>query len=74
MNSEKKFCLKCSKKLVAIHDERINGNKTKFDWNSRKYHKKCWLIIKKEEEFKEQLKRYENYSECMEIYSNMLKK
>lgn len=40
MNNNK--CLKCGKTLKAIGDNRKNGKSHK-DWNTRQYHKKCWL-------------------------------
>lgn len=38
------LCEHCGKKLVAIGNRRKNG-KSHDDWDSRKYHKKCWLVM-----------------------------
>lgn len=53
-------CTHCGKVLVTIGKSRENGKnfstyKTKqnnfnHDWDTRKYHKKCWLEIKKNQE------------------------
>lgn len=37
-------CAYCERTLVPIGNKRSNG-KPHNDWNSRKYHKKCFLII-----------------------------
>ena len=42
-------CEFCGKSLVAIHSSRKNGKLGK-DWDSRKYHKKCWKIMKSEQD------------------------
>lgn len=39
-------CLLCKKKLVPIGINRTNGKQTHTDWKNRKYHKKCWKIMK----------------------------
>lgn len=36
------FCQYCFKSLVPIGDRRKNGAPHK-DWDSRQYHKKCWI-------------------------------
>jgi len=38
-------CLLCKNKLVSIGSRRVNGA-YHDDWDSRKYHKKCWKQIK----------------------------
>jgi len=43
---ENKYCSRCQKVLQAIGNSRKNGKKHD-DWESRKMHKKCWLIDKK---------------------------
>jgi hypothetical protein len=42
-------CWHCGKKLVPIGHKRINGA-SHDDWKTRKFHKECWLELKKEEE------------------------
>lgn len=37
-------CEYCRKKLVPIGNARKNG-KLHRDWNTRKYHKKCWIKV-----------------------------
>lgn len=37
-------CEYCNKKLVPIGNARKNG-KYHNDWNTRKYHKKCWITV-----------------------------
>jgi len=37
-------CKLCKRKLVPIGRSRKNG-KFHNDWNTREYHKKCWLKI-----------------------------
>lgn len=43
-------CQRCHKKLVPIGGARDNGSSSHDDWSTRKYHKKCWKEMKKEEE------------------------
>jgi hypothetical protein len=43
------YCELCKKKLVAIGRDRSRGKKTHTDWKTRKYHKKCYIIIKDRE-------------------------
>lgn len=43
------YCHRCCKKLVPIGTSRENGA-DHSDWPTRKYHKKCWKELKKEEE------------------------
>lgn len=38
-------CLHCDKPLRTIGKARIDGKSHK-DWSTRKYHKKCYLILK----------------------------
>jgi hypothetical protein len=40
----KNRCRYCEGTLVSIGNSRVNGAGHK-DWNSRKYHKKCWVFI-----------------------------
>ena len=42
-------CEECGGKLVAIDNRRLNG-KDHDDWDTRKYHKKCWIKIQKGED------------------------
>ena len=44
----KKICLYCNKTLVPIGNSRING-KFHDDWQTRKYHKKCYFEIQNEQ-------------------------
>lgn len=45
-------CKFCNEPLVSVGNKRKNGaNHT--DWEGRDLHKKCWKIIRKEEELKE---------------------
>lgn len=39
------YCKLCEGRLVPIGNARINGA-DHYDWNTRLYHKKCWLEIK----------------------------
>ena len=43
---ENKYCTRCQKVLQVVGNSRKNGKKHD-DWESRKMHKKCWLIDKK---------------------------
>lgn len=55
-----KDCERCGKVLVSIGNNRENGKnfstykskKTNFnaDWDTRRFHKKCWIEIKKAQE------------------------
>lgn len=49
-------CIRCNKKLVPIADKRKNGTTRHNDWNSRKYHKKCYLEIIERERLEEYFK------------------
>ena len=42
-------CLACGKPLKLIGVERVNGRRNYKDWETREYHKQCYLKIKKEE-------------------------
>ena len=42
-------CKLCDKAIVAINNSRKNGKIGK-DWDTRKYHKKCWKKLKEEHE------------------------
>ncbi len=42
------LCHCCGGKLVPIGDARINGARHR-DWQSRRYHKKCWLAARRGE-------------------------
>ncbi len=42
-------CWKCNKMLVPVGSSRQNGA-FHDDWEGRILHKKCWIVIKKEEE------------------------
>jgi hypothetical protein len=44
-------CELCSKKIVSIGHKRKNGKNHK-DWDSRKYHKKCYNLNESYEKFK----------------------
>lgn len=41
-----KVCQYCKKKLVPIGKARKKGKRTHNDWDTRKYHKKCFIKIK----------------------------
>ena len=43
------YCEHCCKKLVPIGRARENGKQTHDDWTRRKYHKKCWKELMKDE-------------------------
>lgn len=49
-----KLCLHCNKPLVAIGTNRKNGA-PHGDWDTRKYHKKCWADVKYEKELKQKI-------------------
>ena len=42
-------CKLCDKAIVAINNSRKNGKIGK-DWDTRKYHKKCWKKLKEEQD------------------------
>ena len=42
-------CLAYGKPLKLIGVERVNGRRNYKDWETREYHKQCYLKIKKEE-------------------------
>lgn len=44
-----KKCEYCDKPLVSIGRERANGKRSHGDWETRKYHKKCWKQMKDDE-------------------------
>jgi hypothetical protein len=52
-------CEKCKKALVAIADKRQNG-KIGNDWDTRKYHKKCYKELIAEMELREYIRRKYN--------------
>ncbi len=60
-------CKFCNETLVSIGNKRKNGaNHT--DWEGRDLHKKCWKIIRKEEELKERCgKSIEEYDSNSDI-------
>ena len=39
------LCLACGKPIQAIGDRRANGAAGLRDWDERKYHKKCHIMI-----------------------------
>ena len=43
-----KKCLHCNRAMVAIGDKRANGGMTN-EWETRKYHKKCFKEIRRNE-------------------------
>ena len=43
-----KKCLHCNRAMVAIGNERANGGMT-IEWETRKYHKKCFNEIRRNE-------------------------
>jgi hypothetical protein len=45
-----RWCAHCHRRLVPVGDGRLNG-RAHGDWNSRRYHKKCWKILKDEGAF-----------------------
>jgi hypothetical protein len=47
---ETRRCRRCGEVLVAIGNERANGNPCQEDWDDRSYHKKCWREMMKERE------------------------
>jgi hypothetical protein len=48
-------CLECGKALCAIGHRRVNG-KNHPDWESRKYHKQCYVLVEAEHEQEEREK------------------
>jgi hypothetical protein len=54
-----KKCQLCGKSLVPIGLARKNG-KTHQDWNSREYHKKCWMIFKERSLILEEIEQHKN--------------
>ena len=57
-------CEYCDKPLVAIGTARGNGKSSHGDWDTRKYHKKCW---------KEQKNFSYVYNICQPIANNTLR-
>ena len=57
-------CEYCDKPLVAIGTARGNGKSSHGDWDTRKYHKKCW---------KEQKNFSYVYNICRPIANNTLR-
>ena len=55
MVSNNNKCLKCGRALTSIGLDRKNGRTTEDkynkDWDTRKYHKKCWREKKEHQEF-----------------------
>lgn len=52
-----KECYLCGRRLVAIGNSRANG-KMHNDWNSREFHKKCYLeVIKRPSIYKDEYER-----------------
>lgn len=45
-------CLHCKASLRLIGRERLNGKDSFKDWDSRRYHKACYKIIKENERFR----------------------
>ena len=47
-------CVKCNRALTSIGLDRKNGkislDKYNKDWDTRKYHKKCWRELKERQE------------------------
>jgi hypothetical protein len=52
-------CQHCNKSLKLIGMARINGSTGYLDWNDRKYHKKCFYILKNEMEIQQLIHRIE---------------
>lgn len=63
---EKKFrvCEMCGGHLVVIGRDRKNGSRRYKDWDTRKFHKKCWKRIMKKEEDRD--REYDNYLSWLE--------
>lgn len=57
-------CVECDKTLRLIGNERKNGksinNTNGKDWGTRKYHKKCWKLIKEREREEARVAEYFN--------------
>jgi len=53
-------CEYCKKKIVVIGDRRKNGKSQIYDWNNRKYHKKCYKLIIKNICINDIIKKYIN--------------
>jgi hypothetical protein len=51
-----KKCEYCKKTLVPIGTARKSGKATHSDWDTRKYHKKCWITIREIERLIEKYK------------------
>ena len=42
---ENRHCEYCNKRLIKIGRDRLNAPITHYDWNNRRYHKKCYFIV-----------------------------
>jgi hypothetical protein len=80
-DNKKKLCCYCNKPLKAIGNNRKNGRSFSSnngnDWSSRQTHKKCYKILKEEQDFilfsniytEEQIiKRLEIFKEKYNLY------
>jgi ribosomal protein L28 len=50
-------CELCGKVLVPIGTSRKNG-KSHRDWNTRQYHKKCWIAVSERSRILEEIEQY----------------
>lgn len=53
------YCLHCGRKLVSIGNSRKNG-KNHSDWDTRKYHKKCFIKLCEIEMLKNRIENFKN--------------
>lgn len=54
-----KLCALCNKHLVKIGDKRSNGKYGLTDWDSRKYHKKCYILCQQRISFLRKMSNHE---------------
>jgi len=52
INNTKRICEMCKGPLVKIGLDRSNGKLPYHDWDSRKYHVRCWVYKKRYEEIR----------------------
>ena len=73
--SDKRICIHCNKTLKKIGFDRADHPSSYSDWASRKYHKKCYYIVKaeKDKEFNRKLdlamaeKKQKDYEEHQKL-------
>lgn len=65
------LCKHCGGKLMPIGNRRANG-KLYNDWDNRRLHKKCWMEIKKENDYIDSDDEYESESDIDESHDHFM--